>query len=350
MTDSLPLEKKQGIALVLSGGATKAFYYHLGVLRVLGKQNITSIVGSSAGSIVGAFIASGAEVDTLMTSLYQKQVYLPQFDRWIKTLSSSMLFKPRYGQITRQGFYTTYASLRFLLSLPVMLNRDLLAEMLDRLIHSQSQVSGFFEAAALEDLFRSLLPSYDFSQTALDLYVTATSLDTNKRAVFNGLYEFNDDENDFITDVSIHKAVRASSAVPGMFDPVLIKGQYYIDGEVKRTLSADVGVQLADTIIMSHTYQPLMRDTMNGGGSVRDMGWVNVLRQSLNIVLYERVERWRQFYERQHPEKRIIWIKPDPDDMAFFQAPEFSFKPDVQQMMIASGERAAQRALDKNPI
>jgi predicted acylesterase/phospholipase RssA len=43
------LEKREGIALVLSGGATKSFYFHLGVLKVLHPHHISSIVGSSAG-------------------------------------------------------------------------------------------------------------------------------------------------------------------------------------------------------------------------------------------------------------------------------------------------------------
>lgn len=347
------LQKKDGIALVLSGGATKAFYFHLGVLKALGDdQPITSIVGSSAGSIIGGFLASGATVETLMTSLYQKQVYIPRFDRWIKTLTSSMLFKPRYTDITYQGVHTGYTGLRFLLSLPMLYNRDMLAEFMDRLVASQSKVAGFLDGIALEEMFRSLLPSFDFATTDIDLYVTGTALDTNVRAIFNGHYDFTDADNHFVTDVPIHKAIRASSAVPGMFEPVLIKGQYYIDGEVKRTLSADIGVQLADTIIMSHTYQPLLAhgSGKEGTSSVRDMGWVNVLKQSLNIVLHERIERWRQSYEPFHPEKKIIWIYPEPDDVDFFQAPEFSFRPEVQQLMIASGEKAARRALDKMTI
>ncbi|NJL56395.1 patatin-like phospholipase family protein [bacterium] len=353
MSTLAALQKKDGIALVLSGGATKAFYFHLGVLKALGDHlPVTSIVGSSAGSIIGGFLASGATVETLMTSLYQKQVYIPKFDRWIKTLTSSMLFKPRYTDITYQGIHTSYASLRFLLSLPMLYNRDMLSEAMDRLIASQSKVAGFLDGTALEEMFKSLLPSFDFAATDIDLYVTATALDTNTRAVFNGLYTMQDEDNDFVTDVPIHKAIRASSAVPGMFEPVLIKGRYYIDGEVKRTLSADIGVQLADTVIMSHTYQPLLAHSNGtpGAGSVRDMGWINVLKQSLNIVLHERIERWRQSYEPYHPGKTILWIYPEQDDVAFFQAPEFSFRPEVQQLMIASGERAARRALDKTPI
>lgn len=340
------LAKKPGTALVLSGGATKAFYFHLGVLKVLQPENITSIVGSSAGAVVGAFIASGATVDNLLASLYQRQVYLPKFDAWVRTLSSTMLFKPKYQDIAWQSLLTGYAGLRFLASLPMLYNRDLVAEALDRLIESQSHISGFFDAIALENLFKSLLPSTDFAHTEIDLYVVATCLDCRKRGVFNGIYEFEDGENIFMTNIPIHKAVRASTCIPGMFEPVKVNGKYYVDGEIKQTLSADIGVRLADKIIISHTYQPLH---LGEGGSVKDLGWVNIVKQSTSIVLSERIAVWRQIYQQQNPDKEIIWIQPDPEDVEFFTAPEFSFNPDAQKKMIRSGELAAFKALNKAP-
>jgi predicted acylesterase/phospholipase RssA len=338
------LKKKPGIALVLSGGATKAFYFHLGVLKALQGENITSVVGSSAGAVIGAFIASGVTVDALLVSLVQKQVYLAKFDTWIKTLTSDMLFKPKYLDITRQSLVTALSGVKFLASLPCLFNKDIIAEAIDELINSQSHMAGFFDTVALENLFRSLLPSGDFASTKLDLYVTGTCLDCHQRGVFNGIYAFEDEENHFMTDVPIHKAVRASATIPGMFEPILIKGQYYIDGEVKQTLSADIGVHLADKVIVSHTYQPLY---MGGQGSIRDLGWVNILKQSTSIVLSERIAVWRHIYEQQNPDKEIIWIQPDAEDLEFFLAPEFSFRPEVQKKMIKSGEMAAKKALDR---
>lgn len=337
------LEKKSGCALVLSGGATKAFYFHLGVLKVLRPTNVTAIVGTSAGSVLGTFIAAGASIDTLLGSLHQKRVYVPKFDSWVRTLTSSMLFRPKYKDITKQSLYTTLASIQFFMTLPGLFRKDIVAEALDRLVVSQSHVSGFFDASALEDLFQSLLPTANFADLDTELYIIATGLDNHKRAVFNGRYDFEDETNIFMTDVPIHKAVRASSAIPGMFEPVKIKGDYYIDGEVKQTLSADIGVRLADQVVISHTYQPLF---LNGRGtSVRDMGWLSVLKQATSMVFQERISVWRQIYQREHPDKEIIWIEPSPDDIDFFLAPEFSFRSEVQKKMIKSGENAAKRAL-----
>ena len=51
---------KEGIVLVLSGGGTKGLS-HIGVLEVLERENIpiAAIVGTSMGSIMGGFYASG---------------------------------------------------------------------------------------------------------------------------------------------------------------------------------------------------------------------------------------------------------------------------------------------------
>ena len=336
------LEKTSGTVLVLSGGATKAFYFHVGVLKALQEENITAIVGSSAGAVVGALIASGATVDNIIGALYQKRIYLPRFNAWVKTLTSTTLFKPRYLSLGMQGAHTGVAGLRFLASLPWLYNKDPLAEALDMLISSQSQSNGFFDSVALEKLFRNLLPTVDFRDTDVDLYVTGTCLDCRLRAIFNSRYDIIDMQDHFMTDVPIYRAVRASAAVPGMFEPVKIKGRYYVDGEVKRTLSADVGVQLGDRVIVSHTYQPLY---LSNGDTVSDMGWLNVLRQSATIVFHERIAVWREIYEKQNPGKKIVWIQPDADDIEFFNAPEFTFREEVQKTLIRIGERAARKAL-----
>jgi NTE family protein len=342
MRRELPLlHKKTGTSLVLSGGATKAFYFHIGVLKVLNIDEVSSIVGTSAGAIAGAFVASGVSVDTLIASLYQKEVYIPRFDAVVKTLTSTMVFEPNAGNIARQGLHTALAGAHFLLSLPKLWNEDIVAEALDHLILSQRAASSFFNANHLEELFRSLLPSNDFQDTDIDLFITATSLDSNERAVFNGSYAFHDDHNNFMTDVPIHRAVRASISLPGMFEPVKIKNHYYIDGEVRQTLSMDIGLALADKVIISHTYHPLYLQH----GTVRDMGWFNILKQALHIAFYERIASWHDIYQQQYPDKEMIWIEPDPEDEEFFLAPEFSFRPEVQKKMIASGERAALRAL-----
>lgn len=338
------LEKKPGTALVLSGGAMKAFYFHLGVLKVLQSDDIVAIVGSSAGAVVGSIIASGISVDSLITAMSQDEIYVPEFDRWVKTINSRMLFRPRLTDILRQGAYSGYAGLKFLTSLPFMIQRDLLAEIIDTFVNSQTQMSSFFTASALEELIQGLLPSVDFKDMPTDLYVIATDLDANRRAVFNAHYDMDDLDDHFIIDIPLHKAVRASASIPGIFDPVTIDGRDYVDGEVKRTLSADIGVRLADTVIISHTYQPLQ---LPPNRRISELGWWSILKQSGYIIFYERIRVWESIYREQYPDKTIICVLPEPDDEAFFNAPQFSFRKEVQEALIHSGEVAAKKALER---
>jgi NTE family protein len=338
------LKKREGTALVLSGGATKAFYFHLGVLKALHLNNISSIVGSSAGAFMGALIASGISVEQLLDSVAKKKIYLPEIHEWVNSVTSSMLFRPKYKSLVGQSLYTSYQGLRLVTGLPRLLRKDILAEFLDTLVDSQTKASSFFSTTTLEKTLNGLLSTNDFRDLKTDLYVVATDIDSGRRVVFNSRYQFIDGENRFITDIPIQKAVRASAAVPGLFEPVKIGGRYYVDGEIKRTLSADIGIHLADTVIVSHTYQPLERPENR---SIKNLGWFNIVKQSAYIVFHERIRVWEQLYQQQFPDKHLICIAPDPDDEAFFLAPQFSFRAEVQKLLIESGEKAARHALEK---
>jgi hypothetical protein len=105
----------------------------------------------------------------------------------------------------------------------------------------------------------------------------------------------------------------------------------------------DIGLAVADRIIISHTYHPLYLSS----GSIHDMGWFSIVKQAVHIALYERIASWRDIYAQQYPDKQVIWIEPSPDDEVFFQAPEFSFRPEVQKQMVQCGERAALSALEQ---
>ena len=343
------LKKKTGTALVLSGGATKAFCFYLGVLRVLEEQgeDISSIIGTSAGAIAGGFFASGVSADTIISSLSRHKTYIPKHGKWVRPITASTLFRPMYGEAIRQSLTVLLRSLRFVTSLPWLLGRDIVAEAIDELVNSQTELIGLFNASELEYLFETLLPTQEFTHTDIDLYVTATVLDRpHLRAVFNGIYSFEDEVNTFITGVPLSRAIRASAAIPAVFEPVKIGDRYYVDGEVKQTLSADIGLGVSDRVIVAHVYQPLQS---TGKRSVRDMGWLNVFKQSLFAVFYERIATWRYLYSQQNPSKEIIWIEPDPHDVEFFSAPDFSFRPEVQKLMIEKGANAALLALAKSP-
>lgn len=344
------LKKKHGSALVLGGGAIKGFYYYLGILKALEEagEQFTSVVGTSAGAIAGTLLASGISVKALTSGKPSSKLFVPELNRWVKPPTSYALFEPLYHDYIRQWLIVLVESLRFFGTLPWLAGRNLINEAVDKLVATQTELTAWFSVAALEEFFQDLLPSQDFSDKAIDLYLCATFLDNpHLRAVFNGRYDFAEHENVFMTNVPISRAILASSAIPSLFEPVKIGDSYFVDGEIKQTLSADIGIRLADRVIVAHAYQPLQLD---GGRSVRDMGWVNIFRQSVYTIFHERITTWHYIYEQQNPGKQIIWIEPDPTDEEFFRIPEFSFTPEVQRFLIARGVDATHKALEKASV
>lgn len=169
------------VGLVLGGGAARGFA-HIGVLKVLEANGIVPdvIVGTSAGSVVGAIYASGMNAAEL-----QKNAI---------SLEESAL-----------GDWT--------LSSKGVIRGDALQNMVNRFVNNRP----------IESLNRR------FACTAVDL-------NTGKLVVFER--------------GNTGQAVRASSSVPGVFQPTIINGIDYVDGGVVTPVPVRVARKLgADFII-----------------------------------------------------------------------------------------------------
>ncbi|WP_163120965.1 patatin-like phospholipase family protein [Acinetobacter portensis] len=123
-------EKKPVIALVLGSGGARG-YAHIGVIEILEKYNIHPdfIVGTSAGSIVGALYASGKSADEL------KEIAL---------------------------------------SLKANDVRDVKLDM-----------KGFFEGKKVEDFINQQVNDTQLQKLKIPMYVVATELQDGKKVVFN---------------------------------------------------------------------------------------------------------------------------------------------------------------------
>ena len=171
------------IALVLGGGAAKGFA-HIGVIKALESQGIRPdlIVGTSAGSVVGALYASGMsgfELQRLALDLKESS-----FSDW---------------------------------SLP------------DR---------GFMRGEALQEFINKTVQNRPLEKLSTPIGVVATDLQSGEPVVFQR------------GDTGM--AVRASSAVPGLFQPVHINGHEYVDGGLASPLPVRTARRMgADLVIAS---------------------------------------------------------------------------------------------------
>jgi NTE family protein len=169
------------IALALGGGAARGFA-HVGVIKALEAQGIVPdiIVGTSAGSVVAALYAGGAngfELQKLALSMEDGSV-----SDWV---------------------------------LP------------DR---------GFIRGEALQNFVNKALVNRPMNALPRKLAVVATELQTGEMAVLRS------------GDVGL--AVRASSSVPGVFQPVRIGGREFVDGGLVSPVPAKVARDMgADLVI-----------------------------------------------------------------------------------------------------
>ena len=181
----VPAPKKvPKLGLALGGGAARGFA-HIGVIQVLEENGIKPdlVVGTSAGSLVAAFYASGKTGAQL---------------QWLAdTMDESQL--------------TDW-------TIPFMSRGMLRGEALGRYVNSQ------LNGAKIEDL-------------KMPLGIVATDLQTGDGILFR--------RGDIAT------AVRASSAVPSVFEPVRIGNKDYVDGGLVSPVPVRSARQMGADIVIA---------------------------------------------------------------------------------------------------
>lgn len=176
--------KPAKIGLVLGGGAARGFA-HIGVIQVLEEAGIrpSLVVGTSAGSLVAAFYASGK------TGAQLQQV----------------------AESMEEATFTDW-------TLPIFSRGMLRGEALARYV--STQVNG--------RLIESM---------PLPLGIVATDLNSGQGVLFQ--------RGDTAT------AVRASSAVPALFQPVKIAGHEYVDGGLVAPVPVRYARQMGAELIIA---------------------------------------------------------------------------------------------------
>jgi NTE family protein len=280
------------VAFVGSGGAARGLS-HLGVLKACEELGIEPdiFVGTNTGALVGALYGQDIPLDVLLDGFR-----LPWRRRHDgpRLRLRTFLGAPRLRDLLDPGYLT----------------------------------SGLFSIDDLERYLARNLPINDFRQLPSKVFVTAVDVDNGRRVVFGPGYE---------DSVPISQALAASCCVPGVFRPYRIGGRYFLDGEVVRTLSADVAVAAgANVVICSNIYRPEERPETKR--SVARSGALTVLRQSLNIVMAEKERRGVELLKRMYPQVTFIDVAPDVGSFGYFN--RYAARP-----LVTRGYRTALRVL-----
>ncbi|GAB2788756.1 patatin-like phospholipase family protein [Amycolatopsis magusensis] len=230
-------------ALVLGGGGITGIAWEWGILAGLAEAGVDLtgadlVVGTSAGSVVGAQVASGIEAETR----YQAQLAPPDGEL-AAALGRGML-------------------LRFALAMLGPAGAQRFRARVGRIaLRARTEASEADRIAVIE----SRLPVREWPERRLLL--TAVDAETGRFRTF--------DRHD---GVPLVHAVAASCAVPGVWPPVSIDGRRYIDGGVRSGSNADLAAGADRVVVLA----PLPR----GIGPMTGVGkQVEALRAHASVVL-----------------------------------------------------------------
>ncbi len=397
------ISKKKKIALVLSGGGTKAAAFHIGVAYALkengfdfyqglksdqnksepGEKSIQTYIGSSGGSFIATVLAAGYSLENISASfLNQTALDDPRFHpRPLPRLQYKKMFKirPEIAKEQANQFQTV---------------KNVMSSLMDGRFPSLLQlrwlkITGIFSTLGLEQFIREeVVPSNRFQDYKPELFIVSTKLNDSQKVVFGKTgYEPppHDPRCQYQTHARISDAVAASACLPVIFAPYVLNDEngdphHYIDGEIRETLSTHIAVDAgADLVFTSYTHQPyrFVREI----GSLTKQGLPAIVIQSIYILIEQKINsNYESFQSKKsamnevfryckeagvneehmgnimgileselHQNRNIdlIQIHPDPTDTRTFLAEHFTLNPKKLTEVVKAGYKAGLAALSR---
>ena len=311
------------MGLALAGGGPLGGIYEVGVLLALADSlegiefnHLDAYVGVSSGSYVAAALANG---------LSPAQMYRLFIDDGAdSTLTPEVFLRPAFGEFSNRA-----------LALPRLVARATLQYLRNPFNHGLMESfatlgrvmpTGVFDNAAIDDFLSRLFAApgrtNDFRKLPHKLFLVATNLDSGASVTFGSPGH---------DHVPISRAIEASSALPGLFPPVHIAGEYYVDGALNKTLHASVALEQGVELLLC--VNPLVpfdasRARHDGRVTVQKLnrgGLPLVLSQTFRAIIHSRMRVGMEKYRQQYPNADVVLFEPDREDADMFFANIFSY-------------------------
>ncbi len=285
--------RRPSIGLALAGGGPFGAIYEIGALFALEESlegldlnDLDCYVGVSAGSFLAAALANGITVSEM-------------YRLFIAGGKGEGAVTPR--------LFTRFAYREFVRALSI-----------GRI------PTGLFDNRSIEAylsrVFSAQGRSNDFRKLERRLYVVATDLDSGKSVSFGRPGH---------DQVPISKAVQASAALPGLFPPVQIGGNFYVDGALKKTLHAsealDDGVKLVLCVNPIVPYDAGRAAASGRPARLVEGGLPVVLSQAFRAIIHSRMEIGISKYKAQYRGSDVVLFEPASDDSEIFFTNIFSY-------------------------
>ena len=277
------------VTVVLAGGGAKGFA-HLALLRRLEQDHIriSKIIGTSMGAVIGSLYASGMptqRIEEIIGKLDPGRVGLDQVDR------------------TELPHRTREYQQRYPVELELGIKNG-------QLTFARGFSDGQRFLTLMQELTANVAPGSNFDQLKIPFRAVAT--------------RYRDGELVSFDHGNLALVVRASMAAPGVFAPVEIDGETYVDGGLVANLPVEVALREGtDLIVASY-----LGDTDKFGETEDAGNALTVANRMLDILM------------RQNERRNIALLRPQ-DILVRPQMQDFGFGSfDQQAAIIKAGEEA----------
>jgi NTE family protein len=311
------------VGLALAGGGPLGGIYEVGALLALADSieglrldALPVYVGVSSGSFVAAGLANG------ISPAQMYRIFIDDGDDAF--LKPDLFLRPavreyrrRLARLPSLGVHAALDWLRSPLRGGVLQSLAILARAMPTGIFDNGAIDTF-----LTRLFSTQRRSNDFRRLPNRLFVVATQLDTGVPVAFGAPGR---------DHIPISLAVEASSALPGLFPPVEIEGNSYVDGALNKTLHASLALEAGvDLLLCVNPLVPFDASrsgarASSGVATLREGGLPVVLSQTFRAIIHSRMRVGMEKYARQFPHADILLFEPDRHNPDIFFANLFSY-------------------------
>jgi predicted acylesterase/phospholipase RssA len=245
-------------------------------------------VGISAGSVVTSLVANGMSAGEIWSEMAN---------------GSGRLFGVDTGGLFRLAPGHAMRALRILPRLAgrLLTRRSTGPSAAEIIMSALSGLpSGLVDNSGVRDSMAQVLAARgtdSFAELGRKLYILAVELDTGRVVAFG--------ERKW-RHVPISTAIQASTAVPGLCQPVRIDGREYVDGAVLKTAHVRRAIREGARLVFCVT--PAGPARAPAEGTQRTM--LDVMEQSVRIMLRSRMQYALRCYRDEFPHVDVIALEP----------------------------------------
>ena len=305
---------RRRIALALAGGGPLGAFYQLGCLHALADctegldlTQLDGYVGVSSGAIIAAGLANGIDTGHMVQLFFVDDGSEPY------PLTPGALMRPAFGEYCQRALRLPSLLARVARNIsknPLGQNWAALLAPLTEAIPT-----GVFDNRPFEQYMRNLLGSggrtNDFRELGAMLRIVAADLNTGQEVCFG------EPGND---RVPISEAIRASTALPGLYTPVRIDGRTLVDGALLRTAHASLVLENGADLVIA--VNPLVTFSASHGrghhADLADGGFISVMNQTFRALIQSRMQIGMAAYHQRYPYSDRVLFQPDRDDEIMF--------------------------------